>query len=290
MPRPYPHVDGVQHEFVQAGEVRLHVATAGPAGGEPVVLLHGWPQHWYMWRHQIPALAADGYRVIAPDLRGFGWSDAPHSSYAKEEFARDTVALLDALGLDRVRLAGHDWGAFTGWLLTLEHPERISSYVAVAVAPPWLPGRTPPTALPAVLAYQPWISTPFLGAQLQRRAPFVETVFRVAGGRRIWSEEEEREFTAQYREPDRAEAASRVYRTFLTRELPAMLRGRYRRGPTTVRSLMLAPTGDPIVGPPKPGYPDPIEVREVQGGHFLPEHKPELVTAALREWFSTGGA
>src|SRR5687767_14115632 len=79
--RPFPEVQGVSHRFVDAGGLHMHVAEAGE--GEPVVLLHGWPQHWYEWRRQIPALAQH-YRVICPDLRGFGWTDAPASGYEKE--------------------------------------------------------------------------------------------------------------------------------------------------------------------------------------------------------------
>ena len=85
------------------------------------MLLHGWPQHWYEWRHQIPVLA-EHYRVICPDLRGFGWSDAPPGGYDKETLAADVVNLLDALGLDRVKLIGHDWGGWVGFLLCIDPP------------------------------------------------------------------------------------------------------------------------------------------------------------------------
>jgi pimeloyl-ACP methyl ester carboxylesterase len=74
-----PHVDGVAHRHVEAAGIRFHVAEAGE--GEPVVLLHGWPQHWYCWRRVIPRLAAD-HRLLCADVRGFGWSDAPRSSYS----------------------------------------------------------------------------------------------------------------------------------------------------------------------------------------------------------------
>ncbi|MBJ7291840.1 alpha/beta fold hydrolase, partial [Williamsia sp.] len=109
MTRPLPHVDGVEHQYVDAGPLRMHVAVAGPADAPPLLLLHGWPQHWYLWRDVIPAVS-DRYRVIAPDLRGFGWTDAPPGGYRKERLATDILALLDALGIDRVRLVGHDWG------------------------------------------------------------------------------------------------------------------------------------------------------------------------------------
>src|SRR6059058_6686702 len=99
----FPAVEGVEvtHRYVDIGGLRMHVAEAGE--GEPLVMLHGWPQHWYLWRHQIPELSKR-YRVICPDLRGFGWSDAPAGRYEKETLAADLIALLDALGLERVRL------------------------------------------------------------------------------------------------------------------------------------------------------------------------------------------
>ena len=74
--QPMPAVEGVEHIYVNAGGLRTHVAVAGPEGGEPVMLLHGWPQHWWLWRNVMPELAAAGYRVYAPDLRGLGWSEA----------------------------------------------------------------------------------------------------------------------------------------------------------------------------------------------------------------------
>ena len=84
----------------------MHVVEAGPPDGDPVLVLHGWPQHWYQWRHQIPALAGAGYRVIVPDLRGFGQTDAPPDGYDKENMATDVLNLMDAMGLERVKLLG----------------------------------------------------------------------------------------------------------------------------------------------------------------------------------------
>ena len=95
--------------------------SPGPTDAEPLVLLHGWPQHWYAWRRLIGPLS-ERYRVICPDLRGFGWTDAPAGSYEKSELAADVIALLDVLGLERVRLAGHDWGGFVGFLVCIDGP------------------------------------------------------------------------------------------------------------------------------------------------------------------------
>ena len=106
---PLPQIEGIEHRFVELQGIRLHIAEAGQ--GESLLLLHGWPQHWYMWRHLIPQLAAH-YRVLCPDLRGFGWSAAPKSGYEKEQLATDISALLETLGLERVRLISYPFSSF----------------------------------------------------------------------------------------------------------------------------------------------------------------------------------
>src|SRR3954463_1019605 len=159
-----PPVAGVTHRDVDIGDVRLHVAQAGD--GEPLLLLHGWPQHWWAWRRVIPRLA-ERHRVLAVDLRGWGWSDAPPGDYAKATFADDVVALLDAEGLDRVSVVGHDWGGYTAVLLALEHAERVERMVALDIPPPW-PGPPRPRhlALPLVGSYAVAVATPVVGPRL----------------------------------------------------------------------------------------------------------------------------
>src|SRR5438034_483714 len=104
--RPMPEVKGVRHRMLKVGDVDLHLAEAGE--GSPLLLLHGYPQHWYVWRELIPDLARHNH-VLVPDLRGFGWSEAPREGYDKETLMRDVLALLDQLGIERVPVAGHDW-------------------------------------------------------------------------------------------------------------------------------------------------------------------------------------
>ena len=103
--------------------------------GEPVLLLHGFPDSNYLWRDVIPEFARAGYRVIAPDLRGFGQSDAPvgRNNYDLNILAKDVTGLLDALDIDRIKLVGHDWGAMLGWYLAGTYPDRFKSYTAVSV-------------------------------------------------------------------------------------------------------------------------------------------------------------
>ena len=159
MERPLPQLPGVEHRFVDTARLRVHVAEAG--SGEPLVLQHGWPQHWLAWRKLIPELA-ESYRVICPDLRGLGWSDAPPQGYEKEQMASDLLALLDALELDRVRLVGHDWGGFAGFLACLRAPERFERFCCLGITTPWLRVSSSPAAF-AKTAYQPLLATPGLG-------------------------------------------------------------------------------------------------------------------------------
>ncbi len=102
----------------------MHVAIAGPEDAPPIVLVHGWPQNWWAWRHVIPGLA-ERFRVIAPDLRGHGWSRAPDGGYEKEQLASDLLAVLDELAIERVAWVGHDWGGWTGVLAALRAPETV---------------------------------------------------------------------------------------------------------------------------------------------------------------------
>ncbi|MDQ6914965.1 MAG: alpha/beta hydrolase [Actinomycetota bacterium] len=289
MAPPFPPVPGVEHRFAQAGAVRLHYAEAG--SGPPVVLLHGWPQHWYVWRRVIPTLA-EHHRLICPDLRGFGWSDAPDSSYAKEELATDVVALLDALELERVGLVGHDWGGFVGFLTALNAPERVSAFLALAIIHPWPKPAPPRLGTIPTLLYQPLLATPGVGTFVQRHTPFYRAVFRAAGGTRIWSEEEQRAFAETFQDRAHATAASRLYRTFLFSELPALMRGRYADRRLTVPTRMLVGRDDPVIEEARLDgwreHADDMAVEMVDGGHFLPEEKPALVTERARALFATG--
>ena len=130
-----PVLDGVGHHFLDVRGARLHVADTG-GSGPPVLLVHGWPQHWWSWRAVMPLLAAD-FRVMALDLRGFGWSEATPRGYRKEELADDVVGVLDALEIDRVNLVGHDWGGVVGFLVCLNHTARVERFVPMNTGHVW---------------------------------------------------------------------------------------------------------------------------------------------------------
>lgn len=126
-------------ELRSVNGVSLHVDDEGD--GPPVLLLHGWPDSARLWRHQVPALTAAGYRVIAPDQRGFGRSDRPLevAAYRPDVLLADVIGLLDALELDTAHIVGHDWGAFVGWLVATRHPHRARSLTALSVPHPAAP-------------------------------------------------------------------------------------------------------------------------------------------------------
>jgi pimeloyl-ACP methyl ester carboxylesterase len=124
----------VAHRMVDIGEVRLHCAEVGQ--GPLVLLLHGFPECWVTWRSQIPALAEAGFRVVAPDLRGYGKSDKPRDldAYRIEVLARDVARLVEALGEKRAHVVGHDWGGAVAWRFAMSHPERLDR-LAILNAP-----------------------------------------------------------------------------------------------------------------------------------------------------------
>ena len=127
-------VEGVKFRMIKSNGLNMRIAEMGDEG--PLILLvHGWPESWYSWRHQITALANAGYRVVAPDMRGYGETDAPSNvdDYDIVHLAGDMVGILDALDEEKAIMVGHDWGAIVAWHSVLLHPERFSSLIAMSV-------------------------------------------------------------------------------------------------------------------------------------------------------------
>ena len=140
-----PEPTAVTHEQIRTNGIELHVASAGPADGRPVVLCHGFPELWYSWRHQLAALGAAGYRAFAPDQRGYGGSSHPTevAQYGSDNLTADLAGLLDHYGYEQAVFVGHDWGAMVVWEMGRLHPERVSSLFTMSVPFSQSPG--PPT-------------------------------------------------------------------------------------------------------------------------------------------------
>ena len=284
-----PLVGGVRHYYADAGGLRVHVAEAGPVDGEPLLMLHGWPQHWYEWRGLIP-LMSDSHRLIIPDLRGLGWTQVTERGYEKENLARDQIALLDALGIDRVKLIAHDWGGYAGFLMCLLWPERVERYVATNVNHPW-----PKPSLRGLLdfwrlSYQLPMLLPLIGPRVTLIPGFVKA-FINGSKRGVFTDAELEAFEAPLRQPERARASSRYYRTFQRHDLPLLLRRHWTKYRLTVPTLLLLGLGD-IVLPPRTlagfePYADDMRVELVaDSGHFVVDAEPELVASRALEFFA----
>ncbi len=136
----------IKHRTVQTNGIQMHVAEAGE--GPLVLLCHGWPESWYSWRHQLPALAAAGYHAVAPDMRGYGRTDAPKEidKYTVFHLVGDMVGLCAALGAQQAVIVGHDWGSIVAWSAAQLRPDRFRAVVGVSV--PFFPRLPlPPTQM-----------------------------------------------------------------------------------------------------------------------------------------------
>jgi len=275
---------GVTHRDVHVRGMRFHVAEAGPDGAPPIFLTHGWPQHWWLWRHVIPQLATDR-KVYAWDLRGLGWSDpAPDGDYTKAAMADDLLGVMDALNVERAGLVGHDWGAFSGMIACVKAPERFTGFVSCSVPHLWPQDRFNTRRL-VLLGYQGPISTPFVGERLMRKG-FATRLLKAGRATGRWTDEELHAFGDVMREPKAAKATVGIYRQFLTKELPQFVRGAYADKRLKVPTRLLAGTEDVAVkGASLDGAnADDLVVQWVDGvGHFLPDEAPDVVVQAARE-------
>lgn len=272
MVREPPELPGVQHDYVDAGGLRTHVALAGPTDAPPVLLVHGWPQNWWTWRHVIPTLA-ERFRVIAPDLRGHGWTEAPASGYEKEQLASDMLAVLDALAIERATWVGHDWGGWAGFLAALRAPERIERMLALCILHPWM--KLSPRQLAVLLSYQGPISLPFVGPRVAE--PISRAALQTGRGRDRLAPGD----VALFAEHIPPAVTVAMYRTFLTREVVPVARGRYASAVLQVPTTMILGRADAVTkgtpSGPVEGQPQ-LHVEELNGvAHWVPEQRPQAI-------------
>jgi pimeloyl-ACP methyl ester carboxylesterase len=283
-----------RHRFVSANGARFHVVEAGPAQGPLVVLLHGFPQFWWCWRHQLTALAGAGYRAAAMDLRGYGASDKPPRGYDTVTSAADVAGVIRSLGGADAVIVGHDWGGWIAWSMPALQPRTTTAVAALSIAHPLRMRaallRSPPDTIGLLLASQ----LPFLP---ERRLSGGESVADLLGR---WSgpgwpgEEELRRYPAAMRIPFVAHSAMEYYRWAL-RSLPRPDGLRFARAvhrTIDVPVLQLHGRSDSCV----PAVVARGSSRWVHGryrwelldgvGHYLPEEAPADTTGVLLDWLA----
>ena len=271
--------------------VRLHWVRAGR--GPVVVLLHGFPEHWWSWRHQIPPLVAAGFTVVAPDLRGYHRSEAPPgvAAYRAEILAADVAALVEQLGSEPVALVGHDWGGVVAWLTAQSHPELLRRLV-VLNAPHPAAWRLVP-AVPSQLlrsayigAFQlPVLPEAVLGA---RRCAVIRWLLRAAAARpTTFDDIDLRRYADALAPPGRLTAALSYYRAL--RLPPRRRRAAASRRPVETPTLVVWGRRDPALSV-RLADPGPQLVRRRRivvlptAGHFVHRDEPERVSALIGEF------
>jgi pimeloyl-ACP methyl ester carboxylesterase len=289
-----PDLDGVRHRTVDAGGVELHVAEMGDPQAPPLLLVHGWPQHWWCWRKVAPDLARD-FRCVMADMRGFGWSEKPAQGYDKETLAADLAALLDALELERVGVVGHDWGGWCSFILAGREPERVSALLAVSIGHPWPSrhDRRSPLRV-ASLSYQIPLVTPLVAPRFMRSGATRQILLRAAP-KGTYTERDLELFDAPMRSPEGVRTTTSVYRSFLMQDVPKLLRGEYKKLTVEQPARLVVGSKDIVfAGSDLLGFEENapnLELHRVEGvGHFLPEERPELVVEHARELFGAHAA
>lgn len=282
-----------RHGFVEANGIRFHYAAQGE--GPLVLLLHGFPECWYSWRHQLPALAGAGYRAVAPDLRGYNLSDKPRGGYHIESLVEDVVAIAGALGEERAHVVGHDWGGIIAYQVAWRRPEFTRSLVTM--------NAPHPSAFAAYVRRRPaqmLKSSYMLFFQVPRLAEWVLTRdgARATANAFVRSAKRRDAFTAAdlavYRgailRPGAARCAINYYRQAFRqgrRALPS--------SPIERPALALWGVGDPVL---ERGMNDSLgqwvrdlTVRFIDDcGHWTQQERPEAVNEALVAWLALQSA
>jgi pimeloyl-ACP methyl ester carboxylesterase len=277
-----PEVSGFDHLVIETPGLRTHVAAIGE--GEPVVLLHGFPQHWWQWHAIAPVIAAGGYRVLCPDLRGAGWTVADDPRIERETRLRDLLAVFDAFGIDSAHLVAHDMGAITAMQLAYEHSERVSTAVQLSVPPGFM--RFSPKLIPA-FRHMPALVWHRRGASL--RGLFSEDYVTAP-----MSESALEAHLAPMRRPDIDRAVRTLYRGMVVPEAMRLSRGVYRRQRLTVPTLVVfgrhdGPFTEELVericrNPAR--HADRVEFAYVDdAAHFITDDTPAAVADLALDWF-----
>lgn len=279
---PLPDVPNVRHRMVRVNGTNLHIAESGDDDAPAVLLLHGFPQHWYMWRDLFGPLARQRH-VIAVDFRGFGWSGSPRRGYSTSTRVGDVLAVMDELGLVRADLVGHDWGALVAFQVARDHADRVGHLVAISMVHPWPMQRH---LAPSVWRW--WVTAlfewPGIGPWILRSRTRVVgwLLARDAAAPSVWTDELRNVYTSVAAEPARAKAGQRLHMQLIL-GMPRLLLGRERQ--LDVPTLIIGGEQDALIPPAVLTVPerhkDVVAVHTIPGGHFLVDENPRQVTEAI---------
>ena len=285
-----PEVAGAEHTYVELSDGRMHVASMGQ--GDPVLLLSGFAQTWWEWRELMPALAKAGFRALAIDLRGEGWSDLPHQALTRTRRAADIVELLDALDVPSAHLVSHDMGSISAFQLGLEHPARVRRQVLLAVPPPQM--RFSLDMLPGMrhLWHQEVLSIPLLGPALLRSGPLPQWLLTHFAAR-PWDSDVFDFYLALLRDPELSRAAALLCRRMVLPELARITRGAYRQQRFQTPTLFCFGTRD-VGFPPRvtrkvfadtQPYGQDVHLALIDGvGHYIMDEDPQASTRVIMDF------
>ena len=284
-------------QSIEVNGIRLNVVSGG--SGEPLILLHGFPQTHLIWHRVAPRLARD-FRLVIPDLRGYGDSEAPppdteHRNYSKREMALDIVALADHFGFERFALAGHDRGARVGYRLALDHPERVNRFCAIDIIPTLDAWEQMDAAKTVAQFHWPFLASPApLPERLigQNPALFYRSLLeRWAGDIERLGEDAVSAYLEQYRDPRKIEAQCEDYRAGATLDLVNDRidrdAGRKLDCPVLLlwgKGYLGAKASSPLETWRR--WADEVSECALDCGHFVVEEKPEKALDALLGFFA----
>ena len=284
-------MQGVTFQRVSVGDVSLSVATAGPKDGSPVVLLHGFPESWYCWRHQIPALVEQGYRAIVPDLRGYGGSDKPAGvkHYGIDSLADDVAGLLDAFDIGSAPVVGHDWGGAITWHFGHRHPDRATRLCVMNCPHPvamqnvlWKSHAQRMKSWYIFVFQLPWLPERMLSANDYSRA--WAAMAKTTTQKNAFTEEDRAHYLEAWRAPGAMSAMINYYRASL-RVPPEPWKARHIPAPF----LLIWGTADHALGEeliePSMAYAEDGRVFRIPGvSHWVNIDAPHRVNGALLQW------
>jgi pimeloyl-ACP methyl ester carboxylesterase len=283
-------LDHIGHGFAELDEVRLHYVEAGD--GPLVVLLHGFPEFWFGWRRQIPALAGAGFRVVAPDMRGYNLSSRPSGvrAYDLDRLAADVAGLIGERGSDRALVAGHDWGAAVAWWTAIRRPEVVERLAILNVPHPrrFLRGLRNPRQL-ARSWYMAFFQAPWLPERLLARRDYRALRFVFSDARPgAFAPGEMDRYMEAWSRPGAVAASLNYYRA-LTRRSPARTMGALQ--PVQAPTLVIWGVHDraleaELAEPDRADVPNLQGVVRLDASHWVQLDEPERVNRLLIEFFS----